>query len=119
MVWNSTLITRDSALAFLGDVQIDDDALDDLGNEADATIAHYCGAHPVISHADDQPAEIADKENEIARRGFALKYLIRLFIERRDEGLPSFKGWRKGAADYETERINILRGVGMNDWATG
>ena len=116
MVWGSTLITREAALAYLGGVQIDDDALDDLGNEADATIVHYCGAHPVISHADDTPAEITDKANDITRRGLALKRLTQLFIRERDEGLPAFKGWRMSAADYEARRMDILRTVGVRDW---
>ena len=116
MVWNSTLITREAALAYLGGVQIEDDALDDLGNAADSMIVDYCGAHPLINHASDSADVVAVKEREIQRRILALYELTALFVRRRDEGLPAFKGWRMSTNDYEQARNGILRSVGINDW---
>ena len=117
MTWHTTLTTRDALLGYLGNVQIAEGALDDIANGVDSRIQDYCGAHPVISHADDTPAEIALKQRTLQRRILAFYQLVRIELRMRAEGLPAFKGFKPQGNPLEAERMSVLRDVGINDWA--
>ena len=117
MTFDSALTTRDELLGYLGSVQIPDQILDDLANGADALIQAACGTHPLISHADDTPAQIADKMRQLAQRRSAFYALTSLAIRRRDEGLPTFNGEpSQTTAGYEADTQMILGRVGIRDW---